>query len=158
QYSNELARAGAWGTILALLAVGLYFGGRWHIDYRQKHAIIVAKENASAVKDLVLEKGKQAVDMIIDTAKSVADKAKPLIDRGIEKARATAAIAKERFERRRGKRKRTSPLSKIECRRRRESGNRLTNNARNRDIDLTCRVLDLSRSSQEPPERQRQYG
>jgi|SRR6185295_7837876 hypothetical protein len=158
QYSNELARAGACGTISALLAVGLYFGGRWYIGYRKKHAIFVAKENASAVKDLVLEKGKQAVDVTIDTAKSVADKAKPLIDTGIEKARATVAIAKERFERRRGERKMTSPPSRIECRRRRESGNRPTNNARDRDIDLTCRALDLSQSSQEPPERQRQYG
>ena len=109
QYSNELARAAAWGTILALLAAGLYFGGRWYISYRKKHAIIAAKENASAVKDVVLEKGKQAVDVTIDTAKSVADKAKPVIDTGIEKARATAAIAKERFERWRGERKTDEP-------------------------------------------------
>lgn len=61
------------------------------------------------MKDVVLEKGKQAVDVTIDTAKSVADKAKPVIDTGIEKARATAAIAKERFERWRGERKTDEP-------------------------------------------------
>ena len=104
QYSNELARAAAWGTIFALLAVGLYFGGRWYISYRKEHAIIATKEKAGAVKDVVVEKGKQAVDVTIDTAKSVADKAKPVIDTATEKARATAAIAKERFERWRGKR------------------------------------------------------
>ena len=158
QYSNELARAAAWGTIFALLAGGLYFGRRWYISHRKKHAIIAAKENASAVKNDVLEKGKQAVDVTIDTAKSVADKAKPLIDTGIEKARATAENAKERFEPRRGERKMTNPLGRIECRRRRDSGNRQTNNARDRDIELTRRALDLSQSSQAPPERQRQYG
>jgi len=52
----------------------------------------------------------------------------------------------------------TNWLSRIECQRRRDSGNRLTNNAQDRDIDLTRRALDLSQSSQEPPERQRQYG
>jgi len=37
----------------------------------------------------------------------------------------------------------TNPPSRIECRRRRDSGNRLTSNARDRDIDLT-RVAPLT--------------
>ena len=37
----------------------------------------------------------------------------------------------------------TNPLSRIECRRRRGAGNRLTSNARDRDIDLT-RVAPLT--------------
>jgi hypothetical protein len=109
QYSNELARAAAWGTIFAVLAVGLYFGGRWYIHYKKEHAIIAAKEKASAARDAVVERGKQAVDATIDTARSVADKARPVIDTATEKARATAATAKERFERWRGKRKSDEP-------------------------------------------------
>ena len=105
QYSNELARAAAWGTIFAVLAVGLYFGGRWYIHYRKERAVVAAKEKAGAVKDVVVEKGKQAVDVTFDTARSVADKAKPVIDTATEKARAAAAIAKERYERWRGMRK-----------------------------------------------------
>jgi hypothetical protein len=112
QYSNELARAAAWGTIFAVLAVGLYFGGKWYIHYRKKHAIIAAKEKAGAAKDVVVGKGKQAVDMTVDTAKSVAHKAKPIIDTATEKARATAAIAKERFDRWRGQRETDEPAKK----------------------------------------------
>jgi hypothetical protein len=85
QYSNELARAGAWGTILALLAVGLYFVGRWYISYRKKHAIIAAKENASAVKDAVLEKGKQAVDVTLTRQKVLQTKQSPSLIRGSRK-------------------------------------------------------------------------
>jgi hypothetical protein len=99
QYSNELARAAAWGTIFAVLAVVLYFGGKWYIHYRKKHAIVAAKEKAGVAKDVVVEKGKQAVNMTVDTAKSVADTAKPVIGTATERARTTAAIAKERFDR-----------------------------------------------------------
>ena len=112
QYSNELARAAAWGTIFAVLAVGLYFGGKWYIHYRKKQAIITAKEKAGAAKDVVVEKGKQAVDMTVDTAKGVVNKAKPAIGTATEKARATAAIAKEHFDRWRGQRKTDEPAKK----------------------------------------------
>jgi hypothetical protein len=41
QYSNDLAPVAAWGTILALLAVGLSFGGRRSLRLRARRSIRV---------------------------------------------------------------------------------------------------------------------